>query len=214
MAWLEIYLPFLVLLSLRLLSQYFPSFWRGWLTEMLQWECLRLNMWRVVCCQILQGLKLLKLFVSASNCCKILLVFFHYDVVLGYYFLDALCERLLDFDENVRKQVVAVICDVACHALVPFYLKQWNLLLSVFETNLQISFSHFIFTCYLLMVFIFTCLLTLQLLVKKYTLERLAEIYRVCCVKSVESSDGSIKSDEFDWIPGKVLRCFYDKDFR
>lgn len=31
--------------------------------------------------------------------------------------LAALCERLLDFDENVRKQVVAVICDVACHAL-------------------------------------------------------------------------------------------------
>jgi len=31
--------------------------------------------------------------------------------------LASLCERLLDFDENVRKQVVAVICDVACHAL-------------------------------------------------------------------------------------------------
>ncbi|KAF5943481.1 hypothetical protein HYC85_017558 [Camellia sinensis] len=28
-----------------------------------------------------------------------------------------LCDRLLDNDENVRKQVVAVICDVACHAL-------------------------------------------------------------------------------------------------
>ncbi|MCI10217.1 sister chromatid cohesion PDS5-like protein, partial [Trifolium medium] len=31
--------------------------------------------------------------------------------------LSALCERLLDFDENVRKHVVAVICDVACHSL-------------------------------------------------------------------------------------------------
>ena len=30
--------------------------------------------------------------------------------------LASLCERLLDFDENVRKQVVAVICDVACHS--------------------------------------------------------------------------------------------------
>ena len=29
----------------------------------------------------------------------------------------ALCDRLLDFDENVRKQVVDVICNVACHAL-------------------------------------------------------------------------------------------------
>ncbi|MED6131710.1 Sister chromatid cohesion protein PDS5 A [Stylosanthes scabra] len=27
-----------------------------------------------------------------------------------------LCDRLLDGDENVKKQVVAVICDVACHA--------------------------------------------------------------------------------------------------
>ncbi len=29
----------------------------------------------------------------------------------------ALCDRLLDYDECVRKQVVDVICDVACHAL-------------------------------------------------------------------------------------------------
>lgn len=32
-------------------------------------------------------------------------------------FLASLCDRLLDYDENVRKQVVAVICDVACHSL-------------------------------------------------------------------------------------------------
>lgn len=29
----------------------------------------------------------------------------------------ALCDRLLDYDENVRKQVVSVVCDVVCHAL-------------------------------------------------------------------------------------------------
>lgn len=50
-----------------------------------------------------------------------------------------------------------------------------------------------------------------QLLVKKYTMERLVEIYRVYCVKY---ADGSIKTNEFDWIPGKILRCYYDKDFR
>ena len=33
------------------------------------------------------------------------------------YFLAALCDRLLDYDENVRQHVVAVVCDVACHAL-------------------------------------------------------------------------------------------------
>lgn len=39
------------------------------------------------------------------------------DIDIGQHFIDALCDRLLDFDENVRKQVVAVICDVACRAL-------------------------------------------------------------------------------------------------
>ena len=29
---------------------------------------------------------------------------------------EALCDRLLDYEENVRKQVVAALCDVACHA--------------------------------------------------------------------------------------------------
>jgi sister-chromatid-cohesion protein PDS5 len=37
--------------------------------------------------------------------------------LFGCDFLAALCDRLLDFDENVRKQVVAVICDVARHVL-------------------------------------------------------------------------------------------------
>jgi hypothetical protein len=39
------------------------------------------------------------------------------DTLILVNILAALCDRLLDFDENVRKQVVAVICDVACHAL-------------------------------------------------------------------------------------------------
>ncbi|OIT18711.1 hypothetical protein A4A49_43650, partial [Nicotiana attenuata] len=50
-----------------------------------------------------------------------------------------------------------------------------------------------------------------SLLVKKYTLERLADIYRIYCLNS---STGSIKGNEYDWIPGRILRCFYDKDFR
>lgn len=33
------------------------------------------------------------------------------------FFVAALCDRLLDYDENVRKQVVAVVCDVACYNL-------------------------------------------------------------------------------------------------
>lgn len=43
-------------------------------------------------------------------------------------------------------------------------------------------------------------------------MERLAEIYNNYCLKC---SDGSYTSgDDYDWIPGKILRCFYDKDFR
>ncbi|KAK6124541.1 hypothetical protein DH2020_041711 [Rehmannia glutinosa] len=92
----------------------------------------------------------------------------------------ALCDRLLDYDENVRKQVVAVICDVACHTPCPYRLKLSSWSRSDFEINL-------------------------------YTMERLADIYRVSCMNR---SGGSIENDAYDWIVGKVMRCFYDKDLR
>ncbi|GER48127.1 sister chromatid cohesion protein pds5 [Striga asiatica] len=97
----------------------------------------------------------------------------------------ALCDRLLDYDENVRKQVVAVVCDVACHSLKSIPI----------ETIKMISER----------------LRDKSVLVKRYTMERLADIYRVSCIK--HSSD-STRDDEYDWIVGKILRCFYDKDFR
>ncbi|CAM8985985.1 unnamed protein product [Rhodiola kirilowii] len=98
--------------------------------------------------------------------------------------LSALRERLLDFDENVRKQVVSVICDMVCHDLrsVPA------------ETSKLVADR----------------LRDKSVLVKMYTMERLAEIYRLDCSKA---SDDAANSD-FDWIPGKILRCYYDKDFR
>ncbi|XP_042945591.1 sister chromatid cohesion protein PDS5 homolog B isoform X3 [Carya illinoinensis] len=99
--------------------------------------------------------------------------------------ISALCDRLLDFDEKVRKQVVAVICDVACHALNAIPLETVKLVAERLRDK--------------------------SLLVKKYTMERLAEIFKVYCMKC---SNGSINPDNFDWIPGKILRCFYDKDFR
>ncbi|XP_057415482.1 sister chromatid cohesion protein PDS5 homolog A-like isoform X2 [Lotus japonicus] len=98
--------------------------------------------------------------------------------------ISALCERLLDFDENVRKQVVAVICDVACHSLSAIPLETVKLVAERLRDK--------------------------SLLVKKYTMERLAEVYRVFCEKSC----GTVNSNEYDWIPGKILRCLYDKDFR
>ncbi|KAF6166516.1 hypothetical protein GIB67_005378 [Kingdonia uniflora] len=49
------------------------------------------------------------------------------------------------------------------------------------------------------------------LLVRSYAMERLAEIFRLHCLKC---SDASISSSESNWIPGKILKCFYDKDIR
>ncbi|XP_058753154.1 sister chromatid cohesion protein PDS5 homolog A-like isoform X1 [Vicia villosa] len=98
--------------------------------------------------------------------------------------LSALCERLMDFDENVRKRVVAVICDVACHALNAIPLETVKLVAERLRDK--------------------------SLLVKKYTMERLAEVFRVYCEKSCDTAN----LNEYYWIPGKIVRCFYDKDFR
>lgn len=95
----------------------------------------------------------------------------------------SLCDRLLDYDENVRKQVVAVVCDVACHNLNSIPVETAKLVAERLRDK--------------------------SLLVKKYTLDRLAEIYRVYCLTRKEGC-----ANEYDWIPGKILRCFYDKDFR
>ncbi|KAJ7967846.1 sister chromatid cohesion protein PDS5-like A-A-like [Quillaja saponaria] len=99
--------------------------------------------------------------------------------------ISALCDRLLDYDENVRKQVVAVICDVACRELNAISLETVKLVAERLRDK--------------------------SLLVKKYAMERLGEIYRVYCEKS---SDSSINPNEYEWLPGKILRCLYDRDFR
>ncbi|KAK7332449.1 hypothetical protein VNO80_29201 [Phaseolus coccineus] len=98
--------------------------------------------------------------------------------------ISALSDRLLDSDEKFRKEVVDVICDVACHTLnaVPH------------ETVKLVAER----------------LCDKSLLVKTYTMGRLAEIYQVFC----KNSSNTVNPSEYDWIPGKIIRCFYDKDFR
>ncbi|KAG8365331.1 hypothetical protein BUALT_Bualt18G0093600 [Buddleja alternifolia] len=103
----------------------------------------------------------------------------------AHQIISALCERLLDYDENVRKQVVSVVCDVACHALTSIPVETIKLVSERLRDK--------------------------SVLVKRYTMERLADIHRV---SRVNQSSGSTKNDEYDWIVGKILRCFYDKDFR
>ncbi|KAF5742835.1 sister chromatid cohesion protein PDS5 A isoform X1 [Tripterygium wilfordii] len=99
--------------------------------------------------------------------------------------ISALCDRLLDYDENVRKEVVSVISDMACHALDSTPVETVKLVAERLRDK--------------------------SLLVKKYAMERLAEIFRTYCMRC---SDCSTDPGGYDWIPGKILRCFYDKDFR
>ncbi|CAN6448387.1 unnamed protein product [Victoria cruziana] len=99
--------------------------------------------------------------------------------------ISGLCDRLLDYDESVREQVVGAICDVAGHSLE-----------SVAIGTIK---------------FVAERLRDKSVTVKRYTLERLVELYRLQCLKS---SEGPIEQNEYRWLPGKVLRCFYDKDLR
>ncbi|KAI7740319.1 hypothetical protein M8C21_028104 [Ambrosia artemisiifolia] len=95
-------------------------------------------------------------------------------------FVAALCDRLLDYDESIRQKVVAVVSDIACYDLS-----------SISPNTIKLVADR---------------LRDKSLLVKKYTMERLSDIYRMSCHKHM--------SDVYNWIPGQLLRCFYDKDFR
>ncbi|XP_010538450.1 PREDICTED: sister chromatid cohesion protein PDS5 homolog A-A-like isoform X2 [Tarenaya hassleriana] len=99
--------------------------------------------------------------------------------------ISALCDRLLDYDENIRKQVVDVVCDVASNALALVPVGTIKLVAERLRDK--------------------------AVLVKKYTLERLADLFNVYCQSC---ADGKVCVGKFDWIPGKILRCLYDKDFR
>ncbi|XP_042462438.1 sister chromatid cohesion protein PDS5 homolog A-like [Zingiber officinale] len=99
--------------------------------------------------------------------------------------IKALSDRVLDYDEKVRKKVVAAVYDVACHSfkVIPMEIAS----------------------------FVAERLRDKSLTVKKYTMERLVDLYQLYCLKS---SDGSTNLDDCKWIPGKILKCLYDRDFR
>ncbi|KAL1537227.1 sister chromatid cohesion protein PDS5 B-like isoform X1 [Salvia divinorum] len=99
--------------------------------------------------------------------------------------ISALCDRLLDYEESVRKKVVSVVCDVVCHAITSIPVETIKLVSERLRDK--------------------------SLLVKRYTMERIADIYKASCTKQ---SRGMTENGEFHWIVGKILRCFYDKDFR
>ncbi|KAI3745336.1 hypothetical protein L1987_58447 [Smallanthus sonchifolius] len=99
--------------------------------------------------------------------------------------LGALRDRLLDDDVSIRKQVVAVVSDVASRELSSISSDTIKLVAGRLEDK--------------------------SILVKKYTLERLSDIYRIWCLKQI---GGSNLNDDYDWIPGRILKCFYEKDIQ
>lgn len=124
----------------------------------------------------------------------------------------------MDFDENVRKEVVTIICDAASHALDSIPVETVKQVADRLRDK-SVCYNAVICFCVVTLIYPFLVILypnnfsvfNFQILVKKHTMEGLAEILRVY---SARCSDGEISSYEFDWIPGKILRCFYDKDFR
>ncbi|XP_023738214.1 sister chromatid cohesion protein PDS5 homolog A isoform X1 [Lactuca sativa] len=98
--------------------------------------------------------------------------------------LASLSDKLSDDDESIRKQVVAVISDVASLDLSSISPETIKLLAEHLEDK--------------------------SVLVKNYTLERLSDIYRTWCLKKI---GGLNVNHDYDWIPGRILRSFFDKDF-
>ncbi|CAN6479783.1 unnamed protein product [Victoria cruziana] len=97
----------------------------------------------------------------------------------------ALADCLLDHDEHVREQAVAAICDV---------IKHTSYAIPVGTVKLVSERLH-----------------DKSITVKRYTQERLVELYRLRCLKC---SDPSFDYDEYKWLPRQILRCFYDNDLR
>ncbi|XP_078443131.1 binding protein isoform X2 [Wolffia australiana] len=101
------------------------------------------------------------------------------DIIAG------LCDRLLDYDEQVRVKVVETIFDVAAHKLT-----------AISSQTIKGASER---------------LRDKSLTVKKYAMERLGDLYKRSCSMS---SDQPVNGFNFEWIPGKILRCLYDRDFR
>ncbi|CAM6113881.1 unnamed protein product [Calypogeia fissa] len=100
--------------------------------------------------------------------------------------LAGLNDRLLDYDDKVRMAAVKALCD-----LVNINSK-WipmDMIKAVAERLRDKKFS-----------------------VREDTLHKLAEVYRNYTTKCNEGL--SAVDDQFEWIPSKIVRCCYDKDFR
>jgi sister-chromatid-cohesion protein PDS5 len=98
--------------------------------------------------------------------------------------LASLEDRLLDFDDKVRMTVVKAVCDLV-------------------KVNLKWVPTHILRK-------VADRLRDKKVFVRKDTLQKLTEVYKIYCTKCI---DGSVTLDkQFEWIPSKIVRCCYDKD--
>ena len=77
------------------------------------------------------------------------------------------------------------------------------------SVSFSLLISMFRFLLFILICLIYFQIMNLQLVVKCYTMERLADIYKL-----YSQRDSSTNSDDFEWVLGKILRCLYEKYFR
>lgn len=135
-----------------------------------------------------------------------------FKLMILYQFSAALCDRLLDYEESVRKRVVSVVGDVVCHAVTSIPVETIKLVSErLRDKSVCILISSFLSLILAISLLFSNDFCHFQLVVKRYTMERLADIYKASCMNQ---SRGTTENHEYDWIVGKILRCFYDKDFR
>eukprot|EP00250_Pteridium_aquilinum_P017571 c23690_g1_i1 orf=2-3739(-) len=100
--------------------------------------------------------------------------------------LAGLDDRILDSEEAIRLRAVVVVCELAKHNF------KWvpNSLLKHIAERLRDK----------------------KVLVRKEAFQRLSEVYRAYAGKCYDGV--SCIDKQLEWIPGKLLRCCYDKDVK
>ncbi|XP_027940300.1 sister chromatid cohesion protein PDS5 homolog A isoform X2 [Vigna unguiculata] len=122
--------------------------------------------------------------ISALQCAKVFYLANPYDGTESREIMTSVEDRLLDSDEQVRKQAVFVACDI-------------------FSSNLKLVSSK-------LLSHVSERLRDIKITVRKSALQKLVRVYRDYCKKCYE---GSMKiSNHFEEIPCKIMLLCYDKD--
>ncbi|KAL2586437.1 hypothetical protein AAZV13_13G054600 [Glycine max] len=122
--------------------------------------------------------------ISALQCAKAFYLANPYDGTESREIMTSVGDRLLDSDDQVRKQAVLVACDI-------------------FSSNLKLVSSKLLSQAT-------ERLRDIKITVRKSALQKLIKVYRDYCKKCYEGS--MTISDHFEEIPCKIMMLCYDKD--